>query len=81
MLVEGNTHFKELPVALVTMLGLAHHPSYVHVHFVIDLGREIAIVHRVSAVAQPSMLGEFYFITQELVSISFFLYFYIAVLK
>ena len=46
-----RSYFEQLFTALVTMLVLSHHPPYVHVHFVIDLGGEIAIVHRVSAVA------------------------------
>lgn len=46
-----HSYFEQFFTALVTMLVLSHHPTYVHVHFVIDLGREIAIVHRVSAVA------------------------------
>lgn len=41
------------------MLVLSHHTSYVHVHLVIDLGREVAVVDRVTAVAQASVLQEF----------------------
>lgn len=38
------------------MFMLAHHPPDIHVHLVIDLRREIAIVHCVSTVAQAPML-------------------------
>lgn len=48
---EEHSYFEQFFTALVTMLVLSHHPSYIHVHFVIDLGWQVAIVHRVSAVA------------------------------
>lgn len=38
------------------MLVLAHHTPYVHVHLVVDLRREIAIVDRVTTVAQTTVL-------------------------
>lgn len=38
------------------MLVLTHHSSYVHVHFVIDLSREIAIIDCVATVAQATVL-------------------------
>lgn len=38
------------------VLVLAHHPPDIHVHLVIDLRREIAVVDRVPTVAQAPML-------------------------
>lgn len=52
-----NSYFEQLFAAFVAMLVLSHHPSDIHVHFVIDLRREIAIVYRVSTVAQTPMLN------------------------
>lgn len=44
-----------LLAALVPVL-IAHHAPYVHVHFIIDLGRKVPVVHRVSTVAQSAVL-------------------------
>jgi len=40
----------------VPVLVLAHHPPNVHVHLVVDLRRQVTVVHRVPAVAQAPML-------------------------
>lgn len=51
-----SSYLDQFFTAFMTMLVLTHHPSYIHVHFIIDLCREISIVYRVSAVAQAPML-------------------------
>lgn len=51
-----DPYFEQLLAALVPMLVFAHHPPDIHVHLVIDLRREIAIVHRVPTVAQAPVL-------------------------
>jgi len=53
-----DPYFKQLFAALVAMLVLPYHPSNIHVHFVIDLCREIAIVHRVPTIAQTPVLND-----------------------
>lgn len=55
---SDRDYLEQLLAALVTVLVLLlpHHPPDVHVHLVIDLRRQVPIVHRVPAVAQTPML-------------------------
>ena len=52
----NNTYLLSTFTPLMMMLPVADPPPYIHVGLVIDLRAEVAIVHCMTTVAQPTML-------------------------